>query len=93
MQELNEEEQRHAKEHMSEEELAVFDLLVKPGAKLKKEERELVKEVARYPIQKPKDSKLVLDWKKTQQTRSGVIVTIEKELDRLPEVYGVNLYR
>ncbi len=93
MQELNEEEQRHAKENLSEEELAVFDLLIKPGPKLKKGERELVKGVARDLIQKLKDSKLVLDWKKTQQTRSGVIVTIEKELDRLPEVYDVNLYK
>jgi hypothetical protein len=35
-----------------------------------------------------KESKLVLDWRKRQQTRAGVLVTIEELLDHgLPRVY------
>jgi len=36
---------------------------------------------------------LVLDWRKRQQARAQVLVTIEKELDlNLPETYNAELY-
>jgi type I restriction enzyme, R subunit len=43
---LNDEEQRGIKEQLSEEELAVFDLLTKPDIKLTRAERAQVKQVA-----------------------------------------------
>ena len=86
-QDLNEEEQRHAREALSEEELAVFDLLVKPGVELTDKERKEVKAVARELLDKLKWEKLVLDWRKSQQTKAGVRVTIEETLDKLPERY------
>ena len=44
-------------------------------------------------LTKLRDEKLViLDWRKKQQTRAGVKVTIEKELDFLPGVYSKNIY-
>ena len=91
--ELDEEEQRHVQEKMTEEELAAFDLLTKPPDRLGKKDRELVKKVARYLLRTLKEKKLVLDWKKTQQTRASVRVAIEEELDKLPEVYNQELYQ
>ena len=36
--------------------------------------------------------KLVLDWRKEQQTRAAVRVAVEETLDRLPEKYVRQLY-
>ena len=44
---LNDEQQRHVSEHLTEDELTVFDLLTRPGPDLTDEEREEVKKVAR----------------------------------------------
>lgn len=40
---LSDEEQRHVREQLTEEELTVFDLLTRPGPDLTPEEREEVK--------------------------------------------------
>jgi type I restriction enzyme R subunit len=90
---LQEEEKRFIREELdSEEELAVFDMLTKPDMKLSKKEAAEVKRVARQLLAKLKKEKLVLDWKKKQQTRAGVKLTIKKELDFLPEVYSKEIY-
>jgi type I restriction enzyme R subunit len=34
----------------------------------------------------------VLDWRKRQQARADVRVTVEVELDRLPDVYEESIY-
>jgi type I restriction enzyme, R subunit len=92
-QELNEEEQRYIREGLqSEEELAVFDLLTRPDMKLIKKETAEVKRIARQLLETLKREKLVLDWKKKQQTRAGVKLTIEKTLDLLPEAYTIDIY-
>ncbi len=86
-QDLSEEEQRAISEGLSEEELALFDLLTKPEPQLTKQEEIDVKKIARQLIGKIRQEKLVLDWRKRQQTRAGVMITIEKILDLLPPVY------
>lgn len=92
-QELNEEEKRYMREGLqSEEELAVFDILTKPDMKLKQKEIKQVKSVARSLLENLKTQKLVLDWKKKQQTRAGVKLAISKFLDQLPHVYSKDLY-
>jgi len=93
MTELDEEEKRHAEENLTEEELAVFDLLTRPPDKLAKKDKETVKKVARDLLRTLKEEKLVLDWRKTQQTRAAVRQAIEVELDtKLPEIYTKKLY-
>ena len=82
---LNEEDRRAISEQLTEEELAVFDLLTKPEPTLKKNEELLVKKVARDLLEKLKREKLVLDWRKRQQSRAAVRTAIEDVLDRLPE--------
>jgi hypothetical protein len=56
-------------------------------------ETEKVKAVARELLTTLKQSKLVLDWRKRQQARAEVRVTIEKLLDQgLPRVYTPVLF-
>ena len=44
---LTEEQARHVREHLSEKELTIFDILTRPAPELTVEEREKVKKVAR----------------------------------------------
>jgi len=53
---------------LTEEELALFDLLTKPDPKLTKKQEVEVKKVAQGLLTKLKREKLVLDWRKKQQT-------------------------
>jgi len=89
---LNEEEQRHVREQLSEAELTVFDLLTRPGPDLSEEEREEVKKVARQLLQRVKGA-LVINWRQKAQARAQVRLAIEDELDDgLPRVYSPDLY-
>ena len=69
-QDLTDEEQRSIKENLSEDELAIFDLLLKE--KLAKSEIEQVKKTARILLKKLQEEKLVLDWREKESTRAGV---------------------
>ncbi len=90
--ELQEEEKRGVSEGLSEEELAVFDLITKPEMKLTKKEEGQVKSIARELLETLKREKLVLDWRKTQATRAAVRVAVEDKLDELPRVFTREIY-
>jgi type I restriction enzyme R subunit len=90
--ELNDEEKRHIAEQLTEEELAVFDLLTKPDPTLSGKEEQEVKRVARDLLETLKREKLVLDWRKRQQSRAAVLVCVEETLDHLPTIYTPELY-
>jgi len=90
--ELQEEEKRGVLEGLSEEELAVFDLITKPEMKLTKKEEGQVKKVARELLETLKREKLVLDWRKTQATRAAVRVAVEDKLDELPRLFTREIY-
>jgi len=89
---LNEEDKRGLAEQLTEEELVIFDLLTKPAIALTKQETADVKKVARALLEKLKQEKLVLDWRKQQTTRAMVLTTIQKILDQLPTVYTKDVY-
>jgi type I restriction enzyme R subunit len=91
--ELNTEEKRGISEKLTEEELAIFDLLVKPEMTLKKKEEQEVKKVAQELLVTLKKEKLVLDWRKRQQSRAAVKLSIDEILDRLPRSFVPDLYR
>jgi type I restriction enzyme, R subunit len=80
---LTDEEMRVATEDLSEEELAVFDLLTKPDPVLSDDERDLVKGVAKRLLAHVHD-KLVLDWRHKAETMADVRVAIRDVLDELP---------
>lgn len=90
---LNEEEQRHIAENLTEEELSIFDLLTKPDMHLTKKEEQQVKEVVKELLTTLTHEKLVLDWKKKQQARAEVKTTVEDILDHLPEKYSAEVYQ
>ena len=91
-QELNVEEQRTIAEQLSEEELAVFDLLTRPGIELSQKEQEEVKKVVRELLATLKQEKLVLDWRKKQEARAKVSLTVQDTFDKLPSRYTPELY-
>jgi type I restriction enzyme, R subunit len=89
---LTDEEKRAAVEDLTEEELAVFDLLTKPDPVLTDDERELVRGVAKRLLSHIHD-KLVLDWRHKAETMADVRVTIRDVLDQLPnEPYSRPVY-
>ena len=84
---LDDEEQRHIRENLTEDELAIFDILTKPEPKLSKAQEVQVKKIARDLLCKLKREKLILDWRAKEMAKLAVRETIRKELDGLPEVY------
>lgn len=93
-QSLDKEDKRSIAEQLSEEELAVFDLLTKPEIKLTNKEIKEVKKTARELLEVLKREKLILDWRKHQQSRAQVRVTIEEIFDtNLPRIYIPELFK
>jgi type I restriction enzyme R subunit len=90
---LSDEEQRHVREQLTEEELTVFDLLTRPGPDLAPAERDEVKKVARQLLQRVRRA-LVLNWRQKAQARAQVKMAIEDTLDEgLPRAYTPDLYK
>jgi hypothetical protein len=89
---LSEEQQRHVRENMSEEELVVFDILTRPAPELSEEERAEVKKVARELLTRLK-LLLVINWRQKAAARSTMKLAIEDVLDTgLPAPYSKELY-
>lgn len=81
------------REHLSEEELTIFDILTRPGPVLSTEERAEVKKVAQHLIERLR-SILVLDWRKRAGARAQVRLAIEDTLDdELPRAYDKETYQ
>jgi len=91
-QDLEVEDKRAIAENLTEEELAIFDLLTKPEVNLTKQEERELKQVARELLDTLKREKLVLDWRKRQQSRAAVRLAIEETLDHLPQSYSAEVY-
>ena len=89
---LNEEQQRHVREAMSEEELVIFDILTRPAPELSTAERAEVKKAARELLTRLK-ALLVVNWRQKSAARSQLKLTIEDLLDAgLPRAYSPELY-
>lgn len=82
---MDEEQRRAARESLTEDELAVFDLLTQPEPKLTKAQETAVKKVARELLEKLQEQLAIDDWQVKQQTRAAVQSTIRFTLDKLPE--------
>jgi type I restriction enzyme R subunit len=90
---LSEEQERHVRENMTEEELVVFDILTRPAPELTTEERAEVKKVARELLSHLKQL-LVLNWRQKSTARSQLKLAIEDALDSgLPRAYTPELYK
>jgi type I restriction enzyme R subunit len=90
---LNDEQERHVRENLSEEELVIFDILTRPAPALSAEERAELKKVAKDLLDKLKQL-LILNWRQTVTARSRVKLAIEDVLDQgLPRAYTPDLYK
>jgi len=90
-QNLTEEEQRAHRESLTEEELAIFDLLTQPEPELSDKEKDEVKRVAKELLAKLKAEKLVLDWRLKTRTKAEVEQTIRDIFRGLPKAYSPDL--
>jgi type I restriction enzyme R subunit len=83
--EMEDEERRAAREGLTEEELAIFDLLTKPEPKLTKAQEAEVKRVARELLEKLQEQLRVFQWQSRPQPQAAVRSTIRFTLNELPE--------
>jgi type I restriction enzyme R subunit len=83
--EMDDEEQRAAREGLTEEELAIFDLLTTPDPKLTKAEEQEVKRVANRLLERLHELVDAVDWVRGQETRGAVWSEIRVRLNDLPE--------
>lgn len=89
---LTEEEDRAVSMGLTEEQLPIFDLLMRPAPDLSEDEKPYVKRVAEELLTVLRQEKLVLDWHTAQNTRAAVRVAVEETLDRLPEKFTRPIY-
>ena len=82
---LNQEETRAAREGLSEDELAIFDLLTKPAPVLTKPQENEVRRVARELLEKLRMLVSGVDWMRGRQSRAAVLSEIRFKLNELPE--------
>ena len=91
--ELHQEDQRANAEDLSEEELAVYDLLTQREPHLTVPERNEVKTAVRKLLETLKQEKLGLDWRKRTQSTAEVRETVSNILDdELPQPYTPELF-
>jgi type I restriction enzyme, R subunit len=89
---LDEEEKRHIRAGLSEEEQAIVDILTRPEPRLTKAEELEVKKIARQLLEKLKREKFILDWRLRETAKADVRETIRQEYDLLPPVYGREIW-
>ncbi|MFM7394443.1 MAG: type I restriction enzyme endonuclease domain-containing protein [Cyanobium sp.] len=90
---LSQEQQRHIREKLSEEELAMFDILLQSAPDLSDSERAKVKQSARELVEKIKQL-LVLNWQQKFDARAKLKLLIEEALDiGLRRAYTPDLYQ
>ncbi len=88
---LDDEQERHVRENLTEEELVIFDILTRPAPELTTAERDEVKKVAKELLSRL-NQLLVLNWRQKSAARSSLKLAIEDTLDTLPAAYDRPLY-
>jgi type I restriction enzyme R subunit len=89
---MEEEDRRSVREGISEEELALVDLMKRPEVPLTDALHDKLKVVARELLRRLPE-KLVIDWKRSYQRKAAVKKVIERALEELPQdAYSDALY-
>jgi len=90
---LDDEQERHMRENLTEEELVIFDILTRPAPELSPEERTEVKKVAKELLARFKEL-LVLKWREKAAARARLKLAIEDALEAgLPVSYTAEIYQ
>jgi type I restriction enzyme R subunit len=90
---LDEEGSRAIREGLTEEELAIVDILTKPEPELTPDDLGLVKQVAKALLETLKREKLVLDWRLKERAKAAVRSAIQQSLDALPPAYDDDIWQ
>lgn len=91
--ELQEEDQRAIREGLTEEELALFDIITKPAPDMTDKEVAQVKAMCGELLETLKKEKLVLDWRKKSQAKGDVRRTLEIVFNNgLPESFDEEVF-
>jgi type I restriction enzyme R subunit len=90
---LQEEDQRAIREGLTEEELALFDIITKPAPEMTDKEVAQVKAMCRELLETLKEEKLVLDWRKKAKAKGDVRRTLEIVFNAgLPESFDEDVF-
>lgn len=93
LRELSQEAQRHVREHISEEELVILDILTRPAPEMAAEVRDEIKKVVKQLLTKLKGL-LVPDLRKRQTSQAKLRDSIKDVLDAgFPRAYNPELYQ
>ena len=97
LEDLKDEQNRHTLEGLTEDELEIYDLLLVKGKKLNKDELQRVKLAAKNLYKKltdNRDSLLVVDWYKDENTTLNLKNVVSNSLDAdLPESYDKEIFQ
>ena len=89
---LTEEEARALSEGLDEEQLAIFDLLMRPAPDLSEAEKTQVKQVADELLRRLSAASSCSTGARSRSTRAAVRVAVEETLDRLPDAFTRQIY-
>jgi type I restriction enzyme R subunit len=92
MKKLGEEEERHVKENLTEEELALYDIIISPTIGLTEDEKDRLKILVRNLLALLKKDKLRSDWHTKQMARAQVRNAIRDALKEVPAPYILELH-
>jgi type I restriction enzyme, R subunit len=92
MKKLAEEDKRHIRENLTEEELALYDIILLPEMKLTEDEKDRIKLIVRKLLAILKQEKLRSDWNTKQAARAQVRNVIKVALIEMPNSYLQELH-
>ncbi len=87
MKKLGEEDERHIREGLTEEELALYDIVLLPDIKLTEDEKDRIKMIVRKLLATLKKEKLRSDWNTKQAVKAQVRNAIKAALIEMPGPY------
>jgi type I restriction enzyme R subunit len=99
MEKLGEEDERHVREGLTEEELTLYDIALLPDSKLSQDEKDRIKVIVRKLLTTLKKEKLRSDWHTKQIVKAQIRNAIKAALTEMPSPYlpelnvlGVKIY-
>jgi type I restriction enzyme, R subunit len=87
MKKLHEEEERHIREGLTEEELALYDIITLPDIQLTIDEKDRIKGIVRDLLATLKRDKLRFDWDTKQAVKAQIRKVIKEALKKMPNSY------
>ena len=84
---LGEEDERHIKEGLTEEELVLYDIVLLPDIQVTEDEKDRIKITVRQLLARLKKEKLRSDWNTKQAVKAQVRNVIKAALVEMPSSY------